>query len=259
MCSGAFYNNNNIIIIIVCQYKQAANNNHINMPQQEEDTTITTLQVMGVNAMCWDHETFEMLSEINLPTRNIPFRDFTTTTEKTNYKISPHGTLHPVKERFFHFQHERDALDLLALGEGAFKGPAGHQLDAYFMVPKHDPATRAKLRQIAALIARVKEIDTELKRLGAVRDGAEGVFKLDTSRFIDKSFFLNKDTGLPAWKRARTEGAVLDHHTYEPLRHSKPVNTVALMERFKELHNEQCDALIRLREFQLYDGLDFTF
>jgi hypothetical protein len=226
--------------------------------QREEEDTITTLQVVGVYAMCMHHEDFEMHSRRNLPTRNTPIKDFTTTVEKTNYKINPDGTLHEVQERFFHFKHERDALDLLALGKAGFKGPSGHDLDTYFVKPEHDPTTRAKLRQIGALIARVKAIDTELERLGAVRD-VGSVPKLDTSRFLDKSFFLSEETGLPAWKRARTADTVLDHHAYVRLRYGKPVDSLALMKRFKELHNEQCDALIRLREFQLYDGLDFTF
>jgi hypothetical protein len=115
------------------------------LQQAREDTK--TVQVVGRYAMCIDDQTFEMLFQSNFRTRNEPIKDFTITIE-TNYKINPEGTLYEVQERFMHFQHENDALDVLALGEDGFKGPSGHRINTYFVKPEHDPTTRAKLRQI---------------------------------------------------------------------------------------------------------------
>lgn len=107
----------------------------------------------------------------------------------------------------------------------------------------------SKYRETHELVKRVKDIDAELKSLGAVRELGRPVVP---STFMDRSWFAEQ---IPKWKQARAEGRALDHHAFMPLRHHKMVDRPSLQSRLDALYNEECDALIRLREFQL--ELDF--
>ncbi len=51
---------------------------------------------------------------------------------------------------------------------------------------------------------------------------------------------------------------MLDHNAFVPLRHYKMVDMQKLQSRMDALYNEECDILIRLREYQL-DGIHFEF
>lgn len=110
----------------------------------------------------------------------------------------------------------------------------------------------SKHREIHELVKRVKEIDKELKFLGAVRESGRPVLP---SSFIDKSWFAEQ---IQKWKHARAAGRVLDSHVFAPLRYCKMVDRLSLQSRLDALHFEECDALIRLRELQL-EGIEFDF
>lgn len=110
----------------------------------------------------------------------------------------------------------------------------------------------SKHREIHELVKRVKEIDAELKNLGAVREYGRPVLP---SSFMDRSWFAEQ---IQKWKHARAAGRVLDHHAFAPLRYCKMVDRSSLQSRLDALHNEECDALIRLRELQL-EGIEFDF
>ncbi len=100
---------------------------------------------------------------------------------------------------------------------------------------------------------RLKEIGSELLSIGAVL-GYACSWK-PSYKLIDKSFYMS-DTCLQAWKRARATGLPSDHNASVTLKTRKPVDMPRLQERINALSNEECDALIQLREFQL-NGWDF--
>lgn len=118
--------------------------------------------------------------------------------------------------------------------------------------PKQTSVVRTTYRKIGALIQRIGDIGKEITALGAVREYSRP--KLPSS-FLDKSVFTEE---IPKWKRARAAGQALDHHAYTPLRYCKMVDKKALQTRLDKLYNEECDALIQLREFQM-DGVEFEF
>jgi hypothetical protein len=174
-------------------------------------------------------------------------------TMENNYKIDAKRQLFQVKECFLKFQSEEYATCVLGLrtchltfGNGGFP--------VTFAQPSHDFATRETLRKIGMLVDRLKEIEREMLSIGAVREGASWK---PSGKLIDKSFFLRNE-GLPAFKRSRAAGLPLDYQAHALLLSKKPVDMPRLQERIHALSNEECDALIQLREFQL-NGWDFEF
>jgi len=174
-----------------------------------------------------------------------------------NYTVDVEFKLKPVESQtFVTFNHVRDACHVLGMKEFhlVIKGNGGMQnFSVKFVKPAQNSATRALFRKIGGLVDRIKEIEKELKELGAVRDC--GVPKPNPNIFLDKSFF---EQGLLAWKRARAAGQSLDHHSYAPLKYRKPVDMAKLQARMKTLYDEECDALIELREYQV-KGVVFDF
>lgn len=119
--------------------------------------------------------------------------------------------------------------------------------------PALNGATRATYRMIGGLVLRLREIEAELKKMGAVREYNSR--PTPGKNCLDRSYFAK---GVPEWKRARAAGIMLDHHAFAPLKHCKMVDTQKLQSRMDALYNEECDVLIRLREYQL-DGIEFEF
>ena len=107
-------------------------------------------------------------------------------------------------------------------------------------------------RKIGKLVERVRVIQGELKSMGAVWEG-DG-YK-PGPKYVDKSWFVTSIAGM---KRAREAGLSIDRHVYGALKGRKPVDMAKLEARIKTLYDEECDALIALREFQL-SGVEFDF
>ena len=176
---------------------------------------------------------------------------------ENNYKINEKKLMCQVKECFLTFQTEEDAAYVLGLQTFFFRSidrvrNSGFQ--ATFTQPTQDFATRETLRKIGTLVDRLKDIESELLSIEAVRDGCSWK---PSYKLIDKSFYMS-DTCLPAWKRARAAGLPLDHNASVTLKTKKPVDMPRLQGRINALSNEECDALIQLREFQLNEW-DFEF
>ena len=178
-------------------------------------------------------------------------------TMENNYKIDAKKRLFQVKECFLKFQSEEYATYVLGLQKCNLSVTQGNfkvGFEATFTQPTQDFATRETLRKIGTLADRLKEIERELLSIGAVRERASWK---PSDKLIDKSFF-SRNEGLPAFKRARAAGLPLDYHAHAHLLFKKPVDMSGLMGRIITLSNEECDALIQLREFQL-NGWDFDF
>jgi hypothetical protein len=183
-------------------------------------------------------------------------------TMENNYKIDAKKRLFQVKECFLRFQSEEYATYVLGLQKCNLNGTQGN-FKSYFEVtfaqPTQDFATRETLRRIGTLVDRLKEIERELLSIGAVREGSvyDGALWKPSDKLIDKSFF-SRNEGLPTFKRFRASDLRLDVHAHTLLLSKKPVDMPRLLERIRVLSNEECDALIQLREFQLH-GWDFDF
>jgi hypothetical protein len=163
----------------------------------------------------------------------------------------------PEKQVFLTFSRSSDADHVLQMDNlplsypGTRCGPS-----IAFIKPIHDSATRAAWREIATLSERIKAIEYELLAMGAVREFGS-MPKPDPKKYIDKSWFV---TNLPEAKRLRASGASLDRNHYGVLKSLAPIDAVAVQARMTALYNEECDALLVLRQYQLSDkGYDFTF
>jgi hypothetical protein len=154
--------------------------------------------------------------------------------------------LHQIKECFIKF-NTPDSADFVLGLQIPFSSDR-----TKLSKPKQNAATRATYRKIGSLVTRIREIEEELKKLGAVRECGRPI---PHSNFGDRSYFAEQ---VPKWKRALEAGTMLDHHAYAPLKHFKMVDRQRLQSRMDTLFNEECDALIKLREFQL-SGYEFDF
>ncbi len=112
---------------------------------------------------------------------------------------------------------------------------------------------RATYRTIGGLVQRLRDIEAELKQMEVVREYNSR--PTIAKNCLDRSLFAER---VPEWKRARAAGTMLDHNAFVPLRHYKMVDMQKLQSRMDALYNEECDVLIRLREYQL-DGINFEF
>ena len=118
-------------------------------------------------------------------------------------------------------------------------------------VPARTGVMRATYRTIGGLLQRLREIEAELKQMGAVREYNSR--PTPAKNCVDRSFFAEL---VPKSKRARAAGIMLDHHAFAPL---NMVGMQKLQSRIDALYNEDCDVLIHhLCEFQL-DGIEFEF
>jgi hypothetical protein len=122
-----------------------------------------------------------------------------------------------------------------------------------FQRPAFTSAAREEYRKIAKNIARVQEIEKELKSIG-VRKGLDGVLELDP-KYVDNAVYEEK---LRAMKRARSSGLSIDREAYHYLALYEPVDLQKLQKHVADLYDAQCDARIFVRERQLR-GMAFRF
>jgi hypothetical protein len=182
--------------------------------------------------------------------------NFTVAVER-NHIADMTGHLKPTTEYFMHFSKNEDVCYVLGLKAITLPliNANGHSCATIqFTKPTRDAATRTLWRTIGEQIERIRAIDAELEKMGAVREC--GVPRLPDT-VIDRTYFLDPKC-MPEWKRVRAAGRSLDHQAFAVLRHRTPVDAAQLSVRIKGLYDEQCDLLIQLREHQLA-GLRFCF
>lgn len=206
-----------------------------------------TVQLLGVPN--------EPLDQVQaLLTKVLPCVSGFTVLREDNYQLDADLRPVPVVEHFICFRKNNDARNALGLQvlQGT-PGTANTTVAVNVVKPTQTPTVRAKYRRIGTLVDRLREIRQELEAIGAVRDG--GRPRLSSS-FIEKTW-LAAPNNLPRWKRLRSQGESLDHNAYGALL-CKPVARGPIEARIKALYDEECDALIELRDFQL-EGIDFNF
>ena len=221
------------------------------------DPDARVVQVLGLNAQfgakASDFE-HSFSSAKGHPKMNPGFiSDGLLLTMERNYMLDGSGKVLPGTEDEFYitFRREEDASYVLGLQSLTLRyANVGRTVG--FTQPAKNLETRATFRKIGALVKRVRAIEGELKAMGAVWEG-DG-YK-PGPKYVDKSWFVTSIAGM---KRAREAGLSIDRHVYGALKGRKPVDMAKLEARIKTLYDEECDALIALREFQL-SGVEFDF
>lgn len=183
----------------------------------------------------------------------IPVPRITSVVMHDNFSLDGDKKLQPTRMCFIKFLTEDDACLALELKEMRVRSkPSSCSLNVQFIQPAQSLATHKTFRIIGKSLARLEEINKELKKIGSIRQG--GMPALGPG-FQDKAWYLTK---LQECKRLRAAGVSLGLHDHAPLAAMKPVDSAALKQEIKRLYDEECDILILLREYQL-NGLDFDF
>jgi hypothetical protein len=220
---------------------------------EDADPDVKTLQLAGYQCGPMNPEDISRQIMANLKmrrTRNHDDKDeivIEKISTEENFVHDESFKLRRINECFIRFNTAYSADYVLGLQIPFFSGRIT------LSKPNQTAATRATYRKIGNLVTRIKEIEDELNKLGAVRECNSR--PNPPQHFVDRSAFVEL---LPKWKRAREAGTIFDHHTYAPLKHYKMVDRQSLQARMDTLYNEECDTLIQLREFQL-GGVEFDF
>jgi hypothetical protein len=168
-----------------------------------------------------------------------------------NFTLDPNKCLQPIRECFVRFSTEEEACTAMGLKEMIYHdGSRGFNVQ--FIPPTQTPGTRDTYCRAGKLLARLREIDRELKQIGAVREC--GAPRLGPG-YVDTAVFLEL---LVKAKAALASGLSVDQHTYAGLASMRPVDTAAVNARIKALYDEECGILIQLRELQMI-GVEFEF
>ena len=180
-----------------------------------------------------------------------PSSDFTVIAESNYYKYTPS---HPNTDEFFlKFKSEADAYYVLGLEKiHIFVDHSGRIVQ--FTKPTQNTATRAAYRRITAIKARLPKINEEYASIGAIRTDA-GKPRLPLN-FHNKAWFMQEEH-IPAIQRKRKAGEQLDAHEMGLLKNTVLVETEELNARIDVLYNEESDAWLSIRMYQLA-GLKFS-
>lgn len=176
-------------------------------------------------------------------------------TVEENYTLKTNKQVQQVKECFLQFQTAEDASYAVATKEHNLQIQLSNcklSQSVSFSRPSRDFATRETMRKIGGLVDRLASIENTLEMMGAVR--CDGIPRPSDS-FIDKTRF---ESFMSQYKLCRESGFSLDPTAYTLLKTKKPVDLKKLQSSIKTLFDEECDALIQLRELQLL-GWDFEF
>ena len=173
-----------------------------------------------------------------------------------NFTLDTNKNIQPVKTCFVYLSTEEDFYTVLGFKEFQVSvktqhGSSGLQVE--FTLPSHSMATYKTLSTIGNSLARLEEIDKELKKIGAGRHGSN--MPTQNRELVDKAYYA---TELKKFKAIRAAGNSIEQHAHALLFTRQPVDSEALKISIKKLYDEECDILIQLREFQL-NGVDFDF
>ena len=187
---------------------------------------------------------------------------------ETNYTPDHTGKLKKTDDIFVQFHNDADMDYAFGRKELNLKVPSGerplqtasgcviNQCRVKFATPLYNASKRKTFREIGALVESLNAIEEEYKTMGAERlNGSKP--ELAPGRFIDRAWLLHNEM-MPKWKRMRSSGLALDTTAFAALRRGKIVDMRACQARIDALYNDECDILIKLREFQL-DGFEFDY
>jgi hypothetical protein len=152
----------------------------------------------------------------------------------------------PATEWFVEFGTVSDAKSVLALKHLNLHVPVK------FSRPSQDSEQRGTFRVIGQLVSRIRDIEKEYQRMGAVRV-KPGLPVLASDMRDEKEVRL----ALEQMKLQRADGRSLDDTYYEGLLHI-PVKTDELNARIHRLFDEECDLRIEICGYRL-QGYKFLF
>ncbi len=163
-----------------------------------------------------------------------------------NFKRNERNCLTPEKQLFIEFMSEADSNYVLGLQRVHMMVSDRSGALVEFQKPIENTATRAAKRKVFELKKRISEIKEEYKTMGAVTSNP-GKPTLPV-KFQNKTFFMQ---AILACERKRKAGKELDYHEYNSLTHYVLKDTDKLNARIDVLYNEECDAWLALRKYEL--------
>ena len=167
-------------------------------------------------------------------------------TKETNCLVNRGQLQDPVVEWFVEFGTVSDAKAVLALKHLNLHVPVK------FARPSQDSEVRGTFRLIGQLVARLRDIETEYQRIGAVRV-RPGLPVLASDMRDEKEVRLE----LEQMKLQRADGRSLDDTYYAALLQI-PVKTDELNSKIRQLFDEECDLRIEVCVYRL-QGYRFLF
>ena len=208
------------------------------------------VQINGINRYVHASVFNEAFARIAATQQALSPSDFTVIAESNYYKYTPS---HPNTDEFYlKFKSEADACYVLGLEKiHIFVDHSGRIVQ--FTKPTQNTATRAAYRRITAIKARLPKINEEYASIGAIRTDA-GKPRLPLN-FHNKAWFMQEEH-IPSIQRKRKAGEQLDAHEMGLLKNTVLVETEELNARIDVLYNEESDAWLSIRMYQLA-GLKF--
>jgi hypothetical protein len=174
-------------------------------------------------------------------------------TKETNCRVDEHFKLQPpVAESFVEFGTVSDAKSVLALRHLNLHVRENDVVPVKFILPSQDPEQRATFRLIGQLVARLRDIEREYQRIGAVRV-RPGLPVLASGLRDEKEVRVE----LEQMKQQRADGRSLDDTFYAALLHIQ-VKTDELNAKIRRLYDEECDIRIEICMYRL-QGNRFLF
>jgi len=169
-----------------------------------------------------------------------------------NFQSGTGGLVTSVREAFMQFETPVHAAKILDL-KHVFVRANGMNIQIKPVPISRPAAERTNWRTIGTGIARLKAINEEYVSIG-IKDNTDGrTFLWDP--FIDISTYRQH---IQEIKRRRVQTGTYEKTDAEFLLKHKPVDLSHMKERVKKLFDEECQILLKLREFQM-NGMIFDF
>ena len=159
-----------------------------------------------------------------------------------NFMLDHNKNLQPIRMCFVKFSTDEDACIALERKQiqvnGQYNtGSCGVNIE--FILPTQSLAVHKTFRIIGNSLARLEEIQKELRKIGAVR--GSGGMPTPKSEFVDKAYYA---TELEKFKAIRAAGKSLEQHPHGLLSMAQPIDMGAFKMHIKTLYDEECDILI---------------
>ena len=178
-------------------------------------------------------------------------------TMQDNFTLDCNKNLQPTRMCFVKFSTDEDtstALLLKTVSITVRHVGSSEGVSVEFIQPTQSSGSHKTFRIIGNSLARLGEIDEELKKIGVERCGGS-VMPTLKCEFVDKVYYAAE---LEKFKAVSSSGKSLEQHAHALLYTRQPVDMVYVQTLIKQLYDEECSILVQLREFQL-NGIDFNF
>ena len=208
-----------------------------------------------LTARDFDEKFSEIGSRRRHPDVDVPRYRVESVTMQDNFTLDCNKNLQPTRMCFVKFSTHEDAstaLRLKTMSINVKQDTRTTTVHVEFIQPTQSSDTHETFRIIGNSLARLDEIDKELKKIGAERHGSS-VMPTLKREFVDKVFYAAEIEKFKA-----SSGKSLDQQAHALLYNRQPVDLVHVNTLIKQLYDEECNILVQLREFQL-KGVDFNF